>query len=130
MLLVSPILLDESVTAYEDPTGNGFDARSLDASRALAPEIQRVAEERGVLFADAASVARAGGDGLHLTLDSHEPLARLIADLVVRASPRSVVSLRSVSGAPARSGRAERPLNAHERRLNEGTSEPGTALDC
>ena len=41
-----------------------------------------MAEDRGVLFADAASVARAGGDGLHLTLDSHEPLARLVADVI------------------------------------------------
>jgi lysophospholipase L1-like esterase len=82
VLLLSPIQLDDSVTAYEDPTGNGFDTRSLDASRMLAAEIRRVAEERGVQFADAASVARAGGDGLHLTLDSHEPLARLLADVL------------------------------------------------
>jgi hypothetical protein len=82
ILLLSPILLDDSITAYVDPTGNGFDDRSLAASRGLAAEIRRVAEERGVLFADAASVARAGGDALHLTLDSHEPLARLVADVV------------------------------------------------
>lgn len=82
ILLLSPILLDDSITAYVDPTGNGFDERSLAASRELATEIERVAEERGVLFADAASVARAGGDALHLTLDSHEPLARLVADVL------------------------------------------------
>ena len=82
ILLLSPILLDDSITEYVDPTGNGFDDRSLSASRGLAAEIQRVAEERGVLFADAASVAHAGGDALHLTLDSHEPLARLVADVV------------------------------------------------
>ena len=84
LLLVSPILLDPSVTDYEDPTGNGFDAQSLAASRALGAEVRRVAEERGVMFADAASVARAGGDGLHLTLDSHQPLAQLVADNVIR----------------------------------------------
>jgi lysophospholipase L1-like esterase len=82
ILLLSPILLDDSITAYVDPTGNGFDDRSLAASRGLAAEIQGVAEDRGVLFADAASVARAGGDALHLTRDSHEPLARLVADVV------------------------------------------------
>jgi lysophospholipase L1-like esterase len=79
LLLVSPILLDQSVTAYVDPTGNGFDDQSLEASRALAGEVRRVAEERGVLFADAASVARAGRDGLHLTEDSHARLAGLLA---------------------------------------------------
>jgi lysophospholipase L1-like esterase len=82
LLLLSPILLDDSITAYVDPTGNGFDDRSLVASKALAGEIRRVADERGVLFADAATVARAGGDALHLTLDSHAPLARLVADVI------------------------------------------------
>lgn len=88
ILLLSPILLDDSITAYVDPTGNGFDDRSLAASRGLAAQIERVAEERGVLFADAASVARAGGDALHLTLDSHEPLARLVADVVTGRARR------------------------------------------
>jgi hypothetical protein len=82
VLLLSPILLDDSVTAYEDAQGNGFDDCSLAASRGLAAEVRRVAGDRGVLFADAGSVARAGGDGLHLTLDSHEPLARLVADVI------------------------------------------------
>ena len=47
-----------------------------------AAEIRRVAAERGVLFADAASVAHAGGDGLHLTVDSHPRLAALVAGVV------------------------------------------------
>jgi lysophospholipase L1-like esterase len=82
ILLMSPIQLDDGITAFVDPTGNGFDDLSLEASRALPEETRRVAEERGVVFADAGSVARAGGDALHLTLDSHEPLARLVADVV------------------------------------------------
>ena len=85
LLLLSPILLDDTITEYVDPTGNGFDADSLTASRGLAAEVQRVAVERGVLFADAASVASAGADGLHLTVDSQEPLARLVADNVIRS---------------------------------------------
>jgi lysophospholipase L1-like esterase len=86
VLLVSPILLDDGITAYVDPTGNGFDERSLEASRGLAAKIRVVAEERGVLFADAASVAHAGGDALHLTDDSHQPLAELVAE-VIRGVP-------------------------------------------
>ncbi len=85
VLLLSPILLDDNIADYVDPTGNGFDAGSLEASRGLATEIRRVADERGVLFADAASVAHAGADALHLTPDSHEPLARLVADNVIRS---------------------------------------------
>jgi lysophospholipase L1-like esterase len=87
ILLLSPILLADAITDYLDPTGNGFDERSLEASRGLAAEVRRVAEERGVLFADAASVARAGGDSLHLTLDSHEPLAQLVAAQLTRTPP-------------------------------------------
>jgi lysophospholipase L1-like esterase len=97
ILLMSPIQLDDGITAFVDPTGNGFDERSLEASRALPAETHRVAEERGVLFADAGSVARPGGDALHLTLDSHEPLAGLVADVV-----------RARRGAPSARGRAPR----------------------
>jgi lysophospholipase L1-like esterase len=82
VLLLSPILLDDSITAFVDPTGNGFDDRSLEASRGLAAQVERVAGERGVLFADAASVARPGADALHLTADSHQPLAELVAGIV------------------------------------------------
>ena len=92
VLLLSPIRLDDSITAYVDPTGNGFDDRSLAASAGLAAEIRRVADERGVLFADAASVARPGGDALHLTLDSHEPLARLVADVLGQATRTPPIS--------------------------------------
>jgi lysophospholipase L1-like esterase len=84
LLLLSPILLDEAITAYVDPTGNGFDRRSLEASHGLASQLRRVAAERGASFADAASVAHAGGDALHLTLDSHLPLAELVRDEVTR----------------------------------------------
>ena len=35
-----------------------------------------------MLFADAGSVAHAGADALHLTDDSHQPLAELVADVV------------------------------------------------
>jgi lysophospholipase L1-like esterase len=37
------------------------------------------------LFADAAGVARAGGDGVHLSLDSHVALAELLAASVKEA---------------------------------------------
>jgi lysophospholipase L1-like esterase len=82
VLLMSPIQLDPRITAYQDAQGNGFDDLSLEASRALPGETERVARERGVLHADAGAVARAGGDALHLTGDSHQPLAELVAGIV------------------------------------------------
>jgi hypothetical protein len=38
-----------------------------------------------VLFADAATVAEPGGDGVHLTLESHQRLAELLADMIGKA---------------------------------------------
>jgi hypothetical protein len=66
-------------------TGENFDATAIDRSRRLSAELRRVAEARGALFADAATVARAGGDGLHLSLESHDRLAGLIAAKIKQA---------------------------------------------
>ena len=82
------------MTAYEDPTGNGFDDRSLAARAGWPRRCGASPDERGVLYADAESVARAGGDGLHLTLDSHEPLAG------PRDVARSVRARRGARSAP------------------------------
>ena len=82
VLLLSPIHADDRVLDFVDAAGNSIDARGVAESRSLGAEIRRVAAERGVLFADAASVAHAGGDGLHLTVDSHPRLAALVAGLV------------------------------------------------
>ena len=66
--------------------GKNFDPTNLAArSRELAIAIRRVAQERGVLYVDAAQVAHAGDDGHHLTLDSHARLAELFASTVFPA---------------------------------------------
>jgi len=82
-VLVSPIWLDDTAPGYAEATGESFDRTGVARSRELADEIRRVAQERGVLYADAARVARAGSDGLHLTLDSHPRLAELVASTIV-----------------------------------------------
>jgi lysophospholipase L1-like esterase len=82
-VLVSPIWIDDTAPAYAEVTGGSFDSTSSARSRDLAEEIRRVAQERGVRYAAAAQVARAGGDGLHLTLNSHAPLAELVASTIV-----------------------------------------------
>jgi lysophospholipase L1-like esterase len=91
-ILVSPILIDDTAPAYEVMTASSFDPTSIAKSRELAAHIRRVVDRRVVYrgmadgngigrveFLDAATVARAGADGLHLTRDSHESLALLIA---------------------------------------------------
>jgi lysophospholipase L1-like esterase len=78
-LLVGPIWIDDTASTYDGATAGSFDQVGVARSRELGEKIRRVARERGVLFADAAQVARAGDDGLHLDRDSHTRLAELIA---------------------------------------------------
>jgi lysophospholipase L1-like esterase len=81
VLLVSPIHLDDSQPAFREESSE-YDAESVRKSRDLGAAIHRVAERRGALFVDAASVARPGLDGVHLSYDSHERLSKLIAQTI------------------------------------------------
>ena len=86
-VLVSPIWIDDAAPWFAEVTGGSFDRTGVARSRELAGEISRVAQELGVRYADAAQVARAGNDGLHLTLDSHAPLAELVASTIDDVQP-------------------------------------------
>ena len=67
-------------------TSANYDSAGVARSRELGEAIRRLAEDRGVGYADAAEVAHAGDDGLHLTPDSHARLARLVAAAVGRVA--------------------------------------------
>lgn len=84
-VLVSPIHVDDSQRLFEELTLGDIARDAAPRSRALAATVQRVAQERGVIFADAAAVATAGDDGLHLSRDSHEALGRLMATTIGQA---------------------------------------------
>jgi lysophospholipase L1-like esterase len=88
-VLVSPVRMDDTAAWFEEISGADFDREIVSRSQELTEEIRRVAQERGVLYADAAQVARVGADGLHFTLDSHPRFAELIAATVSQALPRS-----------------------------------------
>jgi lysophospholipase L1-like esterase len=85
-ILVSPAPLDDSRPGFAERTEGNFDHVSVANSRQLAAEIGRVARARGVVFADAAGVARVGDDGIHLSPDSHQPLAELLAAVITGAA--------------------------------------------
>ncbi|WP_249040454.1 GDSL-type esterase/lipase family protein [Nocardia cyriacigeorgica] len=87
VLLVSPIHLDADQPAFAEQSSE-YDAESVRKSHELAAAIRRVAARRKALFADAATVACPGADGVHLSDDSHEALSQLIAQ-EIRAIPRS-----------------------------------------
>lgn len=83
-VLVSPIHLDASAPEFVESSSE-FNADSVHKSCELGAAIRTVAEHRGALFIDAATVARPGRDGLHLSLGSHEPLSKLVAHEIRRA---------------------------------------------
>ena len=78
-VLVSPIWIDDTPSRM---ASENFDPEVSTRSRDLTTAIRLLAERRGVVYADAARVAHAGGDGVHLSLDSHAPLAEYIASAV------------------------------------------------
>jgi len=91
-VLVSPIHMDDAQPMFAEMSVDTFDSTSVDASKCLAEEIRRVADARGAVFVDAASVAHAGGDGIHLSLDSHDALAELLANTLMAIMNRRVAA--------------------------------------
>jgi lysophospholipase L1-like esterase len=83
ILLVSPIHLDATQPAFAKLSSD-YDTNSVRKSRELSAAIRRIANRRNALFVDAATVAHPGNDGTHLSLDSHEPLSKLIAQEIVK----------------------------------------------
>lgn len=78
VLLVGPIPLDSEQPGFAEQSSE-YDADSVRKSRQLGAALQRVACKRNTFFVDAATVARPGNDGVHLSRDSHERLAKLVA---------------------------------------------------
>lgn len=76
ILLVSPILIGEGA---EHSRFDTFDEISVLRSHSFACEYKAVADRMGVSFFDAASVAHAGEDLLHLDAQSHKALAEALA---------------------------------------------------
>jgi lysophospholipase L1-like esterase len=81
VILVSPIRIDDRQPRYHDEMVS-FDASSVEHADALAAAYADLAARRNLVFFDAATVARAGADGIHLTTDSHARLAEALAGLI------------------------------------------------
>jgi lysophospholipase L1-like esterase len=81
VILVSPIHIDDSQPRFIEEMAS-FDSESVRKANSLSSWYQSIATERGLRFLDAATCARAGADGIHLTVDSHASLAELIAGAV------------------------------------------------
>jgi lysophospholipase L1-like esterase len=88
VVLVSPILVDPSQPRFAELNLATYGPNAATKARGLAMEIELVAQERGASFLDAAAVATAGSDGVHLSLESHAPLGELVARRIEDLLPR------------------------------------------
>ena len=79
VIVVSPILVRDQGTRLAEWYGHHYDATSIAKSQALAECLQPVAQAKGCYFVDAAQMAQAGEDGIHLDEPSHRALGAALA---------------------------------------------------
>lgn len=84
IILISPIEIDDQVARFAEFYTGYYDAESMTESKKLSTAIKKVADEKRVLFLDAATVSRPGEDGIHFSEESERPFAELIAGVVAR----------------------------------------------
>lgn len=78
IILVSPIEIDDQAPRFYEFYTGYYDAEAMAESKKLPEAIKKVADEKGVLFLDAATVSKPGEDGIHFSEESERPLAELI----------------------------------------------------
>ena len=79
IILISPVHINTDAPLFKLLYAAAFNQESEAESKRLAPLLKTLAQEKGVMFIDAASVVKPGADGIHLEAESAEPLASLIA---------------------------------------------------
>ncbi|MEO5627990.1 MAG: SGNH/GDSL hydrolase family protein [Candidatus Saccharimonadales bacterium] len=79
IILVSPILVDDTAPRFTEFYTGYYDHEAAVKSQQLSDVIKAVADELNCNFIDAASVAKPGVDGLHMNEESNAPFAELLA---------------------------------------------------
>lgn len=82
LLLVSPILVDDTKPLFKELYPSYYNHESVIKSQQLAIEIEKVATASNCLFVDASTVASSGEDGIHFTKEAHAGLAQSLAKVV------------------------------------------------
>lgn len=85
IILVSPVEIADSIMQSEFYPY--FGERSVEQSRQFASLYRKVASEEGIAFLDAATFARAGRDGVHITPDGLATLGKAIAEEIKQLLP-------------------------------------------
>lgn len=81
-ILTSPILIDSGAPRFKEFYEGVYSDGSAQKSKELANELQKVSENRGCKFIDAAKYAHPGEDGLHMAEESNTPLAEAFAKVI------------------------------------------------
>lgn len=79
VVLVSPILIDDNAEMHKEWYSSYYNEASVEKSKVLAGRLEMLALTMDCVFVDAALVAKAGKDGLHLDEASHRALGDLLA---------------------------------------------------
>ncbi len=91
VVLVSPIRIDPEQPRFAVDMV-AFDAGSVAKADRFAEAYAALARRRGLLFLDAAGVAAAGADGIHLTGAGHARLADAVAAVILTGQPSSTTA--------------------------------------
>lgn len=83
VILVSPILIDGDASMHKAWYSAHYNESSVEKSQQLAAHLEKVAQVTGSTFVDAATVAKAGRDGIHFDEESHSALGELVAAKVL-----------------------------------------------
>jgi lysophospholipase L1-like esterase len=82
IILISPIEINDQAPRFAEFYTGYYDAESMRESKQLSEAINEIATQKNVGFLDAATVSKAGEDGIHFEEASQRPLAELIAQAV------------------------------------------------
>ncbi|HSX02743.1 MAG TPA: SGNH/GDSL hydrolase family protein [Candidatus Saccharimonadia bacterium] len=78
VLLVSPILLDDTASDFSKFYTDTYNHDSALKSQQLAAALEPVARAANCAFIDAAQIAQAGDDGIHFSIEAHAALAEAL----------------------------------------------------
>jgi lysophospholipase L1-like esterase len=81
VILVSPIFIDDNAEMHKEWYSSYYNETSVEKSKALASRLEMLALAMDCAFVDAAQVAKAGQDGLHLDEASHRALGEAIGKI-------------------------------------------------
>jgi len=82
ILIVSPIYIDDAAPRFAEFYAGRCDHNSVIKSIELARELSKAANQTGVHFLDASTVAKPGIDGVHMNEESHPALGSLVATTI------------------------------------------------